>query len=59
MRVYLNNKKITQKEAKTLVGVERFKAMVKEAKEEYRRDPYQQNSWYVGNGYGYLIIDFD
>ena len=50
MKVYLNNKKITQKEAKELVGIKRFKEMVKEAKEEYRRDPYQQNSWFVGNG---------
>ena len=57
MKVYFNNKKITQKEAKELVGAERFKEMVKEAKEEYRRAPYQRNSWFVRNGC--LSIDFD
>ena len=54
---YLNGKKISKKQVIEKVGEERLKRMLKQAKEEFKNDPYVDNSWFVGNGM--LSIEFN
>ncbi len=54
---YLNGKKTTRKAVKELVGEERLKKMLAEAKETFKEDPGIQNSWYIGGGQ-MLTIEF-
>ena len=53
---YLNGKKITRKAVKELVGEERLKEMLDEAKETFLEDPLTQNDFFIGNGM--LTIEF-
>lgn len=53
---YLNGKKTT-KAVKELVGEERLKEMIKEAKETFFDDPNIQNSYFLGRQ-GMLTIEF-
>ena len=53
---YLNGKKITRKAVKELVGEERLKEMLAEAKEPFLEDPLTQNDFFIGNGM--LTIEF-
>lgn len=46
--IKVNGKKISQKKAKELYGVERMRARIEEAKEEYMRDPMTLNTWMDG-----------
>jgi len=46
--IKVNGKKISQKKAKELYGVERMRARIQEAKEEYMRDPMTLNTWMDG-----------
>lgn len=55
---YLGNKKITKKAAAELVGKERLAEMIRESKEEFKRDPYTQNSYMV-SGFQTLVIEFN
>lgn len=50
MKLYLNGKKISQKAAKEMLGEERYKRMLKEAKEAFREDPFEKISFFVGKG---------
>lgn len=57
--IYLDGKKSTQKKAKELVGEDRFKRMLKEAKENFKKDPYEENSWYIGTSEARMLtIEF-
>lgn len=56
MKLYLNGKKITQKEVKEMVGEERFKKMLKDSKELFKEDPLIEISFFVGKGI--LIFEF-
>lgn len=47
-RFYLNGKKATRKAVKELVGEERLKRMLKEAKETFMEDPLVENDFYIG-----------
>ena len=53
---YLNGKKITRKAVKELVGEERLKEMLAEAKETFLEDQLTQNDFFIGNGM--LTIEF-
>ena len=54
--LYLEGKKITRKAAAELVGEDRLKRMIAEAKEGFFRDPLEQQSWFIGRGC--LTIEF-
>lgn len=54
---YLNGKKVTKKAVTEIVGAERIKRLVKEAKEGFMNDPYEEQSWYLGSA-GMLTIEF-
>lgn len=56
MKLYLNGKKITQKEVKEKLGEECYKRMLKEAKESFRKDPLEEISFFVGKGI--LVFEF-
>ena len=53
---YLNGKKITRKAVKELVGEERLKEMLAEAKETFLEAPLTQNDFFIGHGM--LTIEF-
>ena len=55
-RFYLDGKKTTRKAVKELVGEERLKRMLNEAKETFMEDPYTQNSFFLGRQV--LTIEF-
>ena len=50
MKLYLNGKKISQKEVKEMLGEERFKRMLKDAKDTFKEDPLIEISFFVGKG---------
>jgi hypothetical protein len=54
---YLSGKRTTRKAVKELIGEERLKKMLKEARETFLEDPGTQNSWYIG-GNQMLTIEF-
>lgn len=54
---YLDGKKTTRKAVKELVGEERLKEMIQEAKETFFEDPKIQNSYFLGSR-GMLTIEF-
>lgn len=56
MKLYLDGKKITQKEVKEMLGEERYKRMLKDAKETFKEDPLVEISFFVGKGI--LIFEF-
>lgn len=53
---YLNGKKTTRKTVKELLGEERFKRILEEAKKTYLEDPLVQNDFFIGSGM--LTIEF-
>ena len=55
-KFYLDGKKATRKSVKELVGEERLKKMLKDAKENFMEDPYVQNDFFLGRQM--LTIEF-
>jgi len=55
-RFYLDGKKTTRKAVKELVGEERLKRMLNEAKETFMEDPGIQNDFFLGHQM--LTIEF-
>ena len=53
---YLDGKKTTRKEVKELLGEERLKRILEEAKKTYLEDPLVQNDFFIGSGM--LTIEF-
>ena len=53
---YLNGKKTTRKAVKELIGEERLKKILEEAKETFLEDPLIQNDFFTGSGM--LTIEF-
>ena len=47
-RFYLNGKKTTRKAVKELVGEDRLKRMLQQAKETFMEDPLVENDFYIG-----------
>lgn len=56
-KFYLDGKKTTRKAVKEMVGDERLKEMLAEAKETYIEDPFIQNSFFLGRAM--LTIEFE
>ena len=56
MKLYLNGKKISQKEVKEMLGEERFKRMLKDAKDTFKEDPLIEISFFVDKGI--LVFEF-
>lgn len=54
---YLDGKKTTRQAVKELVGEERLKEMIQEAKETFFEDSNIQNSYFLGSR-GMLTIEF-
>lgn len=48
MKFYLNNKKISKKALKELIGEESLKRIIEEGKETFMDDPYTQISFFFG-----------
>ena len=53
---YLDGKKTTRKAVKELLGEERLKRILEEAKKTYLEDPLVQNDFLIGSGM--LTIEF-
>ena len=53
---YLDGKKTTRKAVKELLGEERLKRILEEAKKTYLDDPLVQNDFFIGSGM--LTIEF-
>ena len=53
---YLDGKKTTRKAVKELLGEERLKRIIEEAKKTYLEDPLVQNDFFIGSGM--LTIEF-
>ena len=53
---YLDGKKTTKKAVKELIGEERLKRIIEEAKETFFEDPLVQNDFFIGTGM--LTIEF-
>ena len=53
---YLDGKKTTRKAVKELLGEERLKRILEEAKKTYLKDPLVQNDFFIGSGM--LTIEF-
>lgn len=56
-RFYLNGKKTTRKAVRELVGEDRLKRMLAEAREDFLEDPCTQNDFFLGR-HGMLTIAF-
>ena len=54
---YINGKKVTKKAVTEMVGAEPLKEYIKEAKERFMEDPYEQQSWFLGSK-GMLTVEF-
>lgn len=54
---YLDGRKTTRKAVRELVGEERLKKMVADAKETFFKDPLIENSFFLGSN-GMLTIEF-
>lgn len=48
MKIFYNNKRISKKDAIKIFGKEKFERFLKEAKEEYAKDPYTELSFANG-----------
>ena len=55
--LYINGKKVSKKTVTEMVGTERTKRYIKEAKEGFMDDPYEQQSYFLGSD-GMLTIEF-
>ena len=55
---YLNGKKTTKKAVTELIGAERLKRYIEEAKATFFEDPLTQNSFWIG-GRNMLTIEFN
>ena len=53
----LNDKKITRKAVKELLGEDRLRRMLADAKAGYMEDPMEQQSFFLGSA-GMLTIQF-
>lgn len=56
LKLHLNERTITQKEAKEILGTETFKRMLATAKECFREDPNEEISWTIYGGR--IIFEF-
>ena len=48
MKIYMNGKQISKKEAAELIGEDRLKNRIEDAKEGYMEDPDQLLTWMDG-----------
>ena len=55
---YLNVKKTTRKSITNLIGAERMKKYIEDARETFFEDPLTQNSFWIG-GRDMLTIEFN
>ena len=55
---YLNGKKTTRKTITNLIGAERMKKYIEDARETFFEDPLTQNSFWIG-GRDMLTIEFN
>ena len=55
-KFYMDGKKTTRKAVKELLGEERLKRILEEAKKTYLEDPLVQNDFFIGSGM--LTIEF-
>lgn len=55
-KFYLDGKKIARKAVKELIGEERLKRILEEAKETFLEDPLVQNDFFIGSGM--LTVEF-
>ena len=55
---YLNDKKTSRKALTELLGADRLKRYIEEAKETFFKDPLTQNSFWLG-GRNMLTIEFN
>ena len=55
-KFYLDGEKITRKAVKELIGEERLKRILEEAKETFLEDPLVQNDFFIGSGM--LTVEF-
>ena len=55
-KFYLDGEKITRKAVKELIGEERLKRIIEEAKETFLEDPLIQNDFFIGRGM--LTVEF-
>ncbi len=53
---YLDGKKTTRKSVKELIGEERLKRILEEAKGTFFEDPLVQNDFFIGSGM--LTVEF-
>ncbi|MBR1810998.1 MAG: hypothetical protein IJ766_05020 [Clostridia bacterium] len=53
---HFNGKKITTKAAAELAGEEKLKRLIEQAKDGFRQDPCEEQSWFFGSGI--LVISF-
>ena len=54
---YIDGKKVSKKTVTEMVGTERIKRYIKQAKEGFMDDPYEQQSYFLGSD-GMLTIEF-
>jgi hypothetical protein len=54
---FINGKKVTKKAVTEMVGTESMKRYIKESKERFMNDPYEQQSYFLGSN-GMLTIEF-
>ena len=55
--ICLNGKRITRKDAAAIFGTERLEKYISEARDGFRIDPWEEQSWYTSAGM--LTISFD
>ena len=55
-KFYLDGEKITRKAVKELIGEERLKRILEEAKKTFLEDPLIQNDFFIGRGM--LTVEF-
>ena len=55
---YLNGKKTSRKALAEMLGADRLKRYIEEAKEAFFEDPFTQNSFWLG-GKDMLTIEFN
>lgn len=54
---YINDEKMSKKAVTEMIGTENIKRYMKDAKERFMNDPYEQQSWFLGSN-GTLTIEF-
>ena len=58
IKIYVDDKQTSKKQAADLCGEERIEEMIAEAREAFAEDPNEEISWYIGGG-RYLRIEIE